>query len=246
MKKALLFAGLLLALTASVAMAAGVGVSWKNFCWGEEGSSTNLTWGCTTNSNVNIRMTCSFKIDADAPMFNGVGVFMEGMVEAPAVPDWWELSNDLASDCRYNLCTVSSDGSVLANAGADVCFDPWQGTGGGGLGLYSSDGNQMHVNAAWASAVEIPLLANTEYFAVQFRISGSKTVNSCTGCLIPAIWGLTKIDWTTPTTVNTLDVPYAPYPEGNQCLTWQSSTLPCGRPVPARNTTWGQVKSLYR
>ena len=129
MKKTLLFAGLILALTASFAMAAGVSVNWKTACWGEE-PLTNLTWTCTTNSNLNIRMTTSFKLDADYPGFVGVGVYMEGMVEAVAVPDWWEMSNMDATDCRYNLFTMSADGSVLLNGGADVCFDPWGGTGG--------------------------------------------------------------------------------------------------------------------
>jgi len=243
MKKALLLAGLLVALTASVAMAAGVSVSWMNYCWGETGSTSNLTWACATNSTQNVRMTCSFKIDADAPQFNGVGVFMEGQTAEAAVPDWWKLSNDDATDCRYNLCTVSADGSVLANGGADVCIDPWAGGGGGGLGLYSWSGVKMHINAAWASATEIPLTANTEYFAVQFRVAGGKTVGTCTGCLTAAIWGLNHIDWTTPTTVNKLAEPYA---GGNQCLTWQGGgTLSCSL-VPARNATWGQIKSLYR
>ena len=39
MKKTLLLAGLLLALTASVALAAGVSVSWGNDCWGETAPS---------------------------------------------------------------------------------------------------------------------------------------------------------------------------------------------------------------
>jgi hypothetical protein len=243
MKKALLFAGLLLALTASVAMAAGVSVSWKNFCWGEDGSSNLLTWACNTNSNVNIRMTCSFKTPAGAPDFNGVGVFMEGMTAAAVVPDWWKLGAVETGDCRANLITLSADGSVLANAGADICFDPWQGLGAGGIGLYSWDGNQMHVNAAYAVADGVELLPEVEYFAVQFRVAATKTVNACTGCLIPAIWGLKKIDWTTPASVNTLDEAYA---GGNQCLWWQDLSLACQKPVPARNTTWGQVKSLYR
>jgi hypothetical protein len=35
---------------------------------------------------------------------------------------------------------------------------------------------------------------------------------------------------------------------GNQCLVWQHAFTgqPCNAPVPTRNTTWGQVKSLYR
>jgi hypothetical protein len=243
MKKALLFAGLLLALTASVAMAAGVSVSWKNFCWGEDGSSSNLTWLCNTNSNVNIRMTCSYKVDTAIPDFAAVGVYMEGMTEAAAVPDWWKLGAAETGDCRANLITLSADGTVLANAGADICFDPWQGLGGGGIGLYSWDGNRMHVNAAYAVPDAVALEPGLEYFAVQFRVAATKTVNSCTGCLVPAIWGLTKISVEAFSGMYPQDVAYE---GGNQCLTWQSSVLPCGAPVPARNTTWGQVKSLYR
>jgi hypothetical protein len=245
MKKTLLFAGLLLALTASVAMAAGVGVSWKNFCWGETGSSSNLTWACNTNSNVNIRMTTSFKLDTPMPTFGAVGVYMEGMTEAAAVPDWWKLGDATTSDCRNGtILSMSTDGTVLANGGGDVCLDVWGGIGYGGVGLYSWDGNRMHMNGVWAVGAGIPIAANTEYFAVQFRVTGARTVGTCTGCLTPAIWGLQKISVEGfGGDIRPLDMPYA---GGNACLTWQSSTLPCAAPVPARNTTWGQVKSLYR
>ena len=37
-----------------------------------------------------------------------------------------------------------------------------------------------------------------------------------------------------------------PADDGNQILMWQHSTLICEAPLPARNSTWGQVKSLYR
>jgi hypothetical protein len=37
-----------------------------------------------------------------------------------------------------------------------------------------------------------------------------------------------------------------PLTDGNQILKWQHSTLICEAPLPARNSTWGQVKSLYR
>jgi len=241
MKKTLLFAGLFLALTASVAMAAGVSVSWKNFCWGETGSASNLTWTCATNTNVNIRMTTSFKLDTPMAEFVGVGVYMEGMTEAAAVPDWWKMSD---GDCRSNLVTLSADGSVLGNAGADVCFDPWLGLGGGGIGLYSWENNRMHVNAAYAVPVSVPLAAATEYFAVQFRIAAGKTTGtgSCAGCSIPAIWAFNLLEVAEPLVSTWLDTPYA---GGNQCITWQTSTLGCGL-VPSRNTTWGQIKSLYR
>jgi hypothetical protein len=236
---------LLLTLTASVAVAGGVGVSWGNYCWGEDGSRTNLTWACDSNTNDAIRMTCSFRLDADLPDFVGVGIYLEGMTEAAAVPDWWRLSNEVATDCRYGLGTVSADGTVLANGGTDGCVDPWQGRGSGGIGLYSSDGNRMSVQAAWTSPEAIPLEGGTEYFAAQFRVSAQRTVGSCTGCSIPAVWMLSRIDVCTPTTTLPLD---HVFPGGNRCLTWQSSVLPCLNdvPDPARNSTWGLIKSLYR
>jgi len=243
MKKTLLLAGLLLALTASVAMAAGVSVSWMNYCWGEDGHASNLSWACASNSNANIRMTCSFKLDTDMPTFAAVGVYMEGQTEAAAVPDWWKLGDATTTDCRNTLITLSTDGSVLANGGADVCIDPWVGGGYGGVGLYSWGTNRMHVNGVWAVGNAIPLTANTEYFAVQFRISALRTVNTCTGCLTPAIWGLTKIS--VEGFGGDIRPLMEPYAGGSQCLTWQGSTLGCSL-VPTRNATWGQIKSLYR
>jgi hypothetical protein len=240
MKKTLLLAGVLLALTASTAMAAGVSVSWGNYCWGDAGSSSNMTWACNSNTNNNIRMTVSFKLDAAMPNFVGAGVYMEGMTESVEVPDWWKMGEVSTGDCRAGLISTASDYSVLA---APNCLNSFgDNTPSGGVGLYSWNGNLTHVNAAWATAAENSLDADVEYFVVQFRISASKTVGTCTGCLIPAIWGLYEVDVATPTTeVHLKDA----FTGGNQCLTWQSSTLGCGL-VPSRNTTWGQIKSLYR
>jgi len=240
MKKALLFAGLLLALTASVAMAAGVSVNWKNACFGAD-PLNDLAWTCASNSNTNIRMTCTFKLDTPMPTFAAVGVYMEGMTQDAAVPNWWKLGDSSTGDCRATYATLSADGSF---ADGETCSDPWGGQGYGGLGLYSWNDNVMHMNGVWAVGNAVPLQAGMEYFAVQFRIAANKTVNSCTGCLIPAIWGLKAISVEGfGGDVRYLDGPYA---DGNQCLSWQHSTLPCTKPVPARNTTWGQVKSLYR
>jgi len=236
---------LILALSAPFAAAAGVSISWKNACWGEDAAAPNLTWACNSNTNDDIRMTCSFKVDAAMPDFVGVGVYLDGMTEAAAVPDWWKLGGVSSGDCRAGLISLSADGSVLQYGGTDICFDPWQGLGGGGIGLYSWDDNRMHVNAVWALPEPIPLEAEGEYFAVQFRVSAARTVSDCAGCLIPMLWTLTRLDVCTATTVLPLEQTYR---GGNGCLTWQSSTLPCRLiiPDPARNATWGQIKGLYR
>jgi hypothetical protein len=251
MRRALLavVAIMLLTLPATAATAAGVSVSWGDACWSDAGAASNLTWACDSDTYTGIRMTCSFKLDAPRPGFAGIDAYMEGMTETSQTPDWWKLGvysgGHAPDDCRKDLITLSADGSF-----SSACVSPWQGPQGGGIGLYSWDEyyyhhGSMHVNAAWAMQDTVTLEANVEYFACQFRISASKTVGGCAGCSVPAIWALHHVALYLPYEALPVYLEF-PYAGGNQCLTWQSSTLPCARPVPARNTTWGQVKSLYR
>ncbi len=244
----LVAAGILtLARSAPVAGAAGIAVNWKDACWGEN-PHVNLTWACNTNTNADIRLTCSFVLDDDLPDFVGVYAHLVGMTEAAAVPDWWRLGADPATNCRAGLCTVAADGTVLESGGTGTCLDPWHGSGSGGVGRYVSDGNLMGVEAWWTVAEPVPLEAGQEYFAFQLRISAEKTVGECAGCLIPAIWAVTRMDVRTPTTTLTFDLPYM---SGWRCLSWQNSPLPCAvlyfwDPLPARCSSWGLIKSLYR
>ena len=241
MKKTLLLAGLLLALTASVASAAGISVAWGNDCWGLNPVS-DYTWACNSNVNSNIRMMCTFKPAVTKATLVAADLYMEGMTEAAVVPDWWKLA---AGECRGLALSLSVDGGNISDP--EACLDLWQSQGGGGIGLYSSEGNRMSINAVWAVADAVEAPAETEIMAAQFRVSAVKTLGTtaCGGCLVPAIWALNYINvgYLGDTESTILDYPYV---GGNQCLTYQGSVLPCAKPVPARNTTWGQVKSLYR
>jgi hypothetical protein len=242
MKKTLLLAGLLLTVMATVSSAAGISVNWGNACWGDV-PKADLTFACNSNTYTGVRMTCSFKPAETKTTFVASDLYMEGMTEEAVVPDWWKLGPTETGDCRSNLVTLSSDGSVLA--GPD-CLDLWQGLGGGGIGLYSWDTNRMHINAVWAVADPVEAVAETEIFAAQFRVSTGKTVGAtaCTGCTFGACWALNyvQVGYYLELVPTILDQPYV---GGNQLLTWQSSTLNCNA-VPSRNTTWGQIKSLYR
>ena len=240
-----LVAGILLpALSASLASAAGIAASWKDACWGEN-PRQNLTWACDTNANDDIRITCSFMLGEDLPDFVGVHACLVGMTEAAVVPDWWRLGADPATNCRAGLCTVAADGTVLEFGGQDICLDPWHGAGAGGIGAYACEDNRMSVDAWWTLTEAVPLEAGLEYFALQVRISAERTVGECGGCLVPAIWALSRMDVRTPTATLTLDRPYM---GGYRCLSWQSSMLPCPNdyPDPARCSSWGLIKSLYR
>jgi hypothetical protein len=239
MKKTLLLAGVLLALTASVAMAAGISVTWGNDCWGLTPVS-NLTWACSSNSNSNIRMMCTFKPAVTKTTFAATDLYMEGMSETATVPDWWKLGT---GECRPTALSLSVDGGNISDPA--TCLDLWQSQGGGGIANYWENNDRMHIIAVWAVADPLEAPAETEIMAAQFRVSGTKTVGTeCTGCATGVCWALNyiQVGYLYETTPTILDTPFA---GGNQVLTWQSSTLNCNA-VPSRNTTWGQIKSLYR
>jgi type 1 fimbria pilin len=244
MKKMLLFTALLIALSASAAMAAGVNVSWGNACWADAGHASSLTWACNSNTfsgPVLPRMTCSFQVAQDKTNFVATDIYMEGITDdvGTLCPDWWKLG---AGECRANAVTMSADASVQG------CLDLWTaaGGGGGGIGLYSDDTNRTHLNASWAVADPLAIFAGDENFAVQFRIATTKTVGTgaCAGCLTPMTWALNRIQ--VAYQLEESEVLDFVIPGGNQCLSWNGGAAPCAPPIPARNTTWGQVKSLYR
>jgi len=238
----LCIAWLLLSVAVGAANGSDVGLSWKNYCVGQDGHTSNLTWICNSNANTSLCMTCSFTLDADMPDFTGVSITMVGNSEAATLPDWWELGDDEAS-CRRGLLTLSADGSGIADG--SVCMDPWPagGYGTGALGPYTADGDRALVSATWTLGNPVALEATQEYFALQFRISAARTVGDCAGCAVPMAWGINRLLAISATS----ELELQPCVNaGAACITWQSSSLPCSCPGPARNATWGLVKSLYR
>jgi hypothetical protein len=245
MKKTLLLTGILLALLAPMAHAAGgVNINWGTGCWSDGTPLNDLTFACNRNTG-SATITCSFAVSADQPNFVGIELDLEGATEDATVPAWWQMGG---GDCRG---AAFSSGENFASAPQVGCTDMWQNQAQGGVAMYGwgplwGGNNRTHVLIVYAVAAEspIPLTAGVEYYAAQAFISYQKTVGSgaCDGCASPMIWGFYSLKSAELTQYEMLkDV----LPGGNQCLTWQTSTLPCGL-VPTRNTTWGQVKSLYR
>lgn len=239
MKKELLLTGLLLVLSASMARASGASLSWGDACWGDVGSTNLLTWACNSNTYTGIRMTCSFHVDAAHTDFYAAAVYLSGWTEGTTLPDWWQMSNQDPTDCRWNAITTHADYSILPQPeDGGICRFAFGGNiPAGGIGLYAWYTNRMSVNAIWATAEANALEAGQEYFLCQFRISAMKTVDGCAGCPAEAAWGLHHVE-----------VEYAseaeqvlPGREDNMFLFWQGEL-----PTPVRDVTWGQIKGLYR
>jgi len=236
MKKALLLTALLL-VVALPAFASGVNMAWGTDCY-TTNPTTNASYVCNKNTGSN-QMIISFAPSVTQPQFVGIEVYMEGLAQAVAVPDWWKMGS---GECRPTA--ISADANFLTAPMVD-CVDPWGNLQGGGLAAYTDGGNQMHIIIGYAIAEPVQLDANVEYYGCKVIITNAKTVGTglCAGCTTPVIWGMHHLksaelgpfEWLTEA-----------IPGGNQCLTWQGSTLPCATPVPVKNSTWGQVKSLYR
>jgi hypothetical protein len=235
---------MLLALTATVALAGGVNIAWGTICYTEAGPGSELTtFACTTNSAAGHRfMTASFMLDTPMPDMVGMELLIEGQSDAPVLPDWWQLSADV-NDCRSGKATFASDFTLVE----DSCID-WTAGGGFNAPNYLWDTNKAHITLGVAIDAGTPYAAQpgVEYYAGKVTILNSKTVGtpSCAGCLIGMLFGLHHV--TAAALSGATDTYYEPIPGGNQCLNWNNSIQNCEAPVPARNATWGQVKSLYR
>jgi hypothetical protein len=71
---------------------------------------------------------------------------------------------------------------------------------------------------------------------------------ACANCLKEMGWGLCSVK---VSGTDSYELLVEVLPDGNQCLSWQMHSLACGEGtcsggLPARGSTWGQIRSLYR
>jgi len=85
MRKVLLAAGTLLVLSASVASATGVNLSW-NDC-GLAGTQNN-TFACNTNTGLPFTLVASFIPPANIELV-GLSSQIDIKTDSPVLPDWW-------------------------------------------------------------------------------------------------------------------------------------------------------------
>jgi hypothetical protein len=244
MRKTLLCFAVLLTLWAPVALAGGVNINWGASCWSDGTPLNDLSFACNTNTG-RATLTCSFAVSQDQPQFVGIELDLEGATEATVVPAWWQMGQ---GDCRFGAVSTSADFLSAPQVG---CVDMWQNLAVGGLAIYGwgpswGGDNRTHILVVYALPAEspIPLTAGVEYYAAQVFISYQKTVGSgaCAGCAIPHVWRFYSLKAAELTQYEMLN---EPLPDGNWCVWWQNDHLLCYG-GPTRNTTWGQVKSLYR
>ncbi|MBI5168557.1 MAG: hypothetical protein HZA61_03620 [Candidatus Eisenbacteria bacterium] len=242
--------------------AQGMNLSWDN-CFGD-GAVRNKTFACDTNTGSE-QLYVSFELDsAFAPL---TGLELSMVIATPAGPSsaWWQFKN--TGSCRQTALSASAIPLVPGVS----CVDYWQGAAAGGVTAYILNYNYAGSNRLLAvfalpMSAAASLDAGTEYFGIRIAITHAKTVGtgSCPGCLDPVCLGLENLLLTRPAGVGDLRLAEETT-FGSSTVNWQGAAagsvrvkrdnpyypnwfyrvLSCASATPARNHTWGSIKSQY-
>ena len=243
---------LLLLTCVTTSQAGDINLRWDH-CWGD-GGTMNANFACDTNAGSH-RLVGSFIPTTDLADIVLLEIVVDIGGAGDAMPAWWQFKN--AGACRIN-----SLGIVLAQPdAASPCIDWAYEQALGGITSYT-DLFTGSARVRIASAIPASLgdlSAGQEYFAFMLTINHLKTVGtgSCAGCGLGACIALKGI-----TLMNSSGFTYFLGPgrgsigSDDRLVTWQGGAgvvtrvnpdaLTCLRATPTRNSTWGEVKSLYR
>jgi hypothetical protein len=244
MRKALLMSMVLLAMTATVASATGVELAW-NQCYGQVGAASIRTSACAVTTG-DQAMYASFRPPAIAKL-EGIEVFIDFQVQGGAMPCWWNMSvGQTRTAALVPLHTSPTDVNGVPTILCDNhYFLDHAADGGGGMVVTGVDRGQLKGLGAIAAGTGLPVAPDAQQYGVGFRITNILTT-SCAGCLQGGCFILNTINLTSLGVPNV--VLQSPHPGSDNFVTWQGNAAAMGCPgsSPARNATWGSVKSLFR
>lgn len=246
--------GLLLLLVTCVTTshAGDINLRWDH-CRGD-GGTMNANFACDTNAGSH-RLVGSFIPNTNLVDIVGLDIVVDLGGAGDAMPAWWQFKN-------AGACRISSLGIALAQLDDPTsCIDWADGQAVGGITSYTdlfTGSVRMRITSVIPASFG-DLSTGQEYFAFLLTINHLKTVGtgSCAGCGLGACIALKGI-----TLTNSSGYTYFLGPgrgsigSDDRLVTWQGGTgvvtrvnpdaLTCLRATPARNSTWGEVKSLYR
>ncbi len=240
-----------LVMAGTVRAQAGLNMIWDQ-CLGDATTYTlNRSFACDLNTG-SVQLVCSVVPPASVPSFSGAELFVDLITQASPLPDWWRYLN--VGTCRQSALSVNFN---YSGAGTG-CHDAWQGSGIGGLSSYGNpyvslptitpDLSTQYATIDLAGAIAggggRTLDAGTEYFLANIVIQLEKSTGAgaCTGCSVPACISFTRLLMSQAG--GGPDV-YLSTPGTSSIVTWQGTGANCFA-VPARHSTWGALKSLYR
>lgn len=246
MKKTLLMTCAFLALTAGIAAAGAGGL---NLGWGDCGGlpgSLNETFACNANTGAPHQLFGSFVAPSFVTAMSANEIVFDIQTVGVSLSPWWGM--------RTGACRASASlaGDFNFTLGPFTCYDYWQ---AGAIGSLSQDvavGNRARVKGVFALPAGdgriTGIAEGTEVYSFKAVINNAKTVGlgACAGCSSGACIVLNSIKLNQP-----VGTPgggkFVSAPATRNHATWQGGIgADCYAATPAKNTTWGSVKALYR
>jgi hypothetical protein len=243
--KKILMACTLLALTAGFAYAGagGLNLGWLD-CGGAP-PSLDRVFACNTNSGLNT-LVGSFVAPSCVNAMSANEIVMDVQTPGVALTPWWGMRT---GQCRAG---ASLAGNFDFTGGPFTCYDYWQ---GGAIGAIQEDapiGNRVRIKGVFAlpsgDARVGPIAEGTEVYSFKANINNAKSsgLGACAGCQLGACIVLNSIKLNQP-----VEEPcggkFVSAPASRNFATWQGGIGgDCYAATPAKNTTWGSVKALYR
>ena len=247
----------------------GLALAW-NHCHGDAGWAQNADFACNTNVGTHV-MVGLFQLASPMETVIGEEIVLDLATASPSLPPWWQLKN--TGFCRQLSLSAtfipdpadvgcpdwSAGLSVGGIGGYCTAFNAMP----GGCGIPSQPANTARIKliAAVAGANAQDLLGGQNYFAFSLSINHAKTIGtgSCDGCATPVCIVLNSIMVAAPgafigdTFVSDQRFITATTAPGSNFITWQGGGgvvggggIGCPAATPTRQSTWGNVKSLYR
>lgn len=233
---------------AAAAQTAGINLWWDDCGLGAP--RMDMAFACNTNVWPPDRLVVSI---ANSTEIDGV-IGAEGsivlQVDGPVIPDFWRLD---AAGCRSGLMLADAEVGVTelpyacsapwgqaSTRGAFASFHPWTVCG------------PHKATILWSVMVPEPVTfpAESESYVVRLALLKDRTT-TCSGCTMPACLVAPQVVLRRAADDPRGDVTLS-QAAMSQHVTWQgggATFCPDGIyecPVPARASTWGQIKSMYR
>ena len=221
----------------------GLNLGWQD-CGSVPGTD-NRNFACHTNTGGVHTLVGSFLASSHMVAVTGLDAVIDAQSEGSVWPDWWNIR---VGGCRVPpAMTTSFD----FTAGPFSCYDYWQAGAVGAHQMNVPVGNRTRilVSAALPSGDSRlgPILEGTEVYAFKLNVTNAKTVGlgSCSGCLEGVCFVLQFIR--AHQTGSTAGSKYISSPAHRSHVTWQGGAgADCYAATPAKNVTWGSIKSRYR
>jgi len=258
MKKVLL-TGLVLCLTASMAMASGLNFNWNTSKQCPTVQTGNWSWACDNNDATEY-MVATVMPNIAVVGFSSMDARIDGQSVGP-IPAWWEGFN--AGACRATAFTAGLiDVSPTAPCAGSATTKLWTNTALGAIGFWGIDAsNRFHIVVGFGMNPQrtANLSTTVQYNAFHIAVSAANTIYvapdpdnaideviPCLGCDQGVTFVLNQINLNGSGTGDAVTLP-GTTPGATQCILYQggAGSGVCAA-TPTRNSTWGQVKSLYR